>query len=58
MTPHAQANAVSQLVVFSRVEPSHKTRLVEVLKSQVLLSLKRTRIISALGQPQQAKNRT
>ena len=40
MTPHAQANAVSQLVVFSRVEPSHKTRLVEVLKSQVPISLK------------------
>ena len=35
LDPHEQANAVGQLAVLSRVEPSHKTRLVELLKGQV-----------------------
>ena len=29
-----QANAVAQMAVFARVEPSHKQRLVELLKAQ------------------------
>ena len=35
MPEHVQLEAVSQLTIFSRVEPSHKTKLVELLKSQV-----------------------
>jgi hypothetical protein len=34
MAGHVQLEAVSQLTIFSRVEPRHKTKLVELLKSQ------------------------
>ena len=35
MDPQEQKAVINQLTIFSRVEPSHKTRLVELLKSQV-----------------------
>ena len=34
LPPVEQANAVAQMAVFARVEPSHKQRLVELLKAQ------------------------
>jgi len=34
MPEHVQVEAVSQVTIFSRVEPAHKTRLVELLKGQ------------------------
>eukprot|EP00891_Asterochloris_glomerata_P003373 jgi/Astpho2/3373/e_gw1.00054.11.1_t len=34
LSPVEQANAVAQMAVFARVEPSHKRRLVELLKAQ------------------------
>ncbi|KAI3430776.1 hypothetical protein D9Q98_009188 [Chlorella vulgaris] len=34
LSPQDQADAVAGLAVFARVEPSHKTRLVELLKGQ------------------------
>ena len=37
LDPEARRAAARDLIVFSRVEPSHKTRLVEALKAQVLL---------------------
>ena len=33
--PEGQAHAVDSMVLFSRVEPSHKTALVELLRSHV-----------------------
>lgn len=39
MTPQEQEAAVHQLTIFSRVEPSHKTKLVELLRSQVSSSI-------------------
>ena len=36
-----QASAASAISVFARVEPQHKTKLVELLKSQVLDTLTR-----------------
>ena len=38
MTSQEQESAVDQLTIFSRVEPAHKTRLVELLKGQVCAS--------------------
>lgn len=35
MQPEAQEEVVNNIVIFSRVEPSHKTKLVELLKGQV-----------------------
>ncbi len=35
LSPAQQAVAVSSLTVFSRVEPTHKSRLIELLKAQV-----------------------
>ena len=35
MNTEQQADAAHDLCVFARVEPSHKTQLVELLKSQV-----------------------
>ena len=35
MSEQDQREAISHLMILSRVEPSHKTRLVELLKSQV-----------------------
>ena len=39
LSPPQQAEAVGGLAVFARVEPTHKTRLVELLKAQVRLGL-------------------
>ncbi len=35
LSPPDQAEAAGGLAVFARVEPSHKTKLVELLKQQV-----------------------
>ena len=35
MDSQEQRAVINQLTIFSRVEPSHKTRLVELLKNQV-----------------------
>ena len=35
LPPVEQQSAVDALAVFSRVEPAHKTRLVELLKAEV-----------------------
>lgn len=36
LVPAEQSQAVSRMALFSRVEPSHKTQLVELLRVQVL----------------------
>ena len=41
LSPMEQASAASAISVFARVEPQHKTKLVELLKSQVLYTLTR-----------------
>ena len=51
LSPVEQANAVAQMAVFARVEPSHKQRLVELLKAQASSQL--SRVLSSSGRSQQ-----
>ena len=50
LTPVDQANAVAQMAVFARVEPSHKRRLVELLKAQASSQLSGVLSTSGWGQ--------